>query len=293
MKTLAIVLSALAAGSAAVAPSDLLVADDVPAGLVEAAEPPTDLGFDEYAPLSPDATAHVDPDSSGAISMRAAVDVWTSDDDDVLLREVTRWATEADARAFVEQAVVVGTQDGLDRVDPPIEGAVAFLGADDGLWTRASAWQQGPYAMAIAHFGVFEGSDRIIDDATTALAARVTAVTGYEVVATDAGDPEDTSDAESGGGIAIGTVLLWIVVIGGVMWLIMRLRRRAAGDGREPGRPRDRPRGERPDIDDGVETDEPDVDDMIERARARGRAEREIEAIPDPTEPGWTPPDHD
>jgi len=292
MTSLAIALIALVAGTTAVAPADLLVAEDVPAGLFQASEPPIDLTFSEYGPLSPDATAHVDPDSSGALSMRAAVDVWTSDDDDVLLREVTLWADDADARAFVEQAVVVGVQDDLDRAEPPFNGAIAYIGADEGLWTRTVAWQQGPYAMTVAHFGVFEGSDRIIDEAATALAQRVADETGHEVAIVETDTPDATSESESGGGIGIGTVLLWILVVAGVTWLIMRLRRRAAGNERGRGRPGDRGDQTRPDAVDRDDTDEPaDVDDIIERARARGRAEREIEAIPDPSEPGWTPPD--
>jgi len=294
MKTLAFALTALAAGTVSVAPSDLLVTDDAPDGFELAVDPPTDLTFEEYASLSPDATAHVDPDGAAALSMRAAVDVWTSDSDDILLREVTRWSDDDEARAFVEQAVVVGVQDGLDRVDPPIDGAVAFLGADEGLWTRTVAWQQGPYAMAIAHFGVFEGSDRTIDDATTALAERVSTSTGHDVGVSTEVAPDVPAASESGGGIGIGTIVLWVVVVGGVTWLIMRLRRRAAGDGRGRGRSAghgdDRDRAEPSGTSD--EADEPaDVDDIIERARARSRAEREIDAIPDPTEPGWTPPD--
>ena len=60
---------------------------------------------------------------------------------------------------------VVGVEAELDRRNPPFDGAVAFIGADDGLWTRTVAWQQGQYAMTVAHFGVFEGSNQIIDEA--------------------------------------------------------------------------------------------------------------------------------
>jgi len=292
VKILAIALVTLAAGSAAVAPSDLLVAEDVPAGFELADATPTDLTFDDYAELSPDSVAHVDPDSSGALSMRVGVDVWTSDDSDALLREVTRWATETDARAFVEQAVVIGVENGFDRRDPPFDGAVAFVWAEDGLWTRMVSWQQGRYAVSLTYLGIFEGSSATIDEAATELRDRITAETGQAVTPSEVTESEVTeSEAEAGasnGGIGIGTALLWIVVIGGVTWLIMRLRRRAAGGARESASNGDRDR-DRPD---GVNSDEPaDVDDLIERARARSRAEREIDAIPDPTEPGWTPPD--
>ena len=256
MKSLALVVYALTASTGQVAPSDLLTGADVPAGLELAVEPPADLTFDEYAPLSPDATAHVDPTGSAALSMRAAVDVWTSAADDILLREITRWSTADEARAFVEQAVVVGTEDGLDAVDPPFDGGVAFLGSDEGLWTRTVAWQQGPFAMTIAHFGVSEGSDRIIDGSATELADHTTALTGHPIAVFD--EVEPTSASTSDGGIGIGTVVLWIVVIGGVTSLIIRLRRRA------------------------MSRDEP---------RARHEVGRRIDAIPDPAEPGRTPPE--
>ncbi len=280
MKTLATAFLALAVGTAAVAPSDLLIAEDVPDGFELAVEAPTDLTFEDYAPLSPDATAHVDPAGSAATSMRAAVDVWTSADDDILLREVTRWGSDDEAQAFVEQAVVVGVEDGLDRIDPPFDGGVAFLGADEGLWTRTVAWSQGPYATTVAHFGVFEGSSRIIDESATDLADRIVDDTGHQVALSE--EVETTPDTSSGGGIGIGTVVLWIVVIGGVTWLIMRLRRRAASNADRPrgsgGRSDDIESGGRP-----LDDERADVDDIIERARARGRAEREVEAIPDPT----------
>lgn len=276
MTSLAIALVTLAAGSSVVAPSDLLVAEDVPSGFELVVEQPSDLTFEEYAELSPDAMAHVDPDGSAAQTMLAAVDVWASEADDVLLREVTRWPTETDARAFVEQAVVVGVKGGLVRTDPPVDGGVAFEGADEGLWTRTVAWQQGRYAMSVAHFAVFEGSDRIIDETATALAERVVAETGRSVAAApDAGvETEAASDGASGDGITIGTILLWIVVIGGVTWLIMRLRRRASRVGPARGRS---------DRDDARTGDDPGSDD----------GEREIEAIPDPPEPGWRPPSRD
>ncbi len=291
MKTMAIVLAALSAGTNPIPPSALLVDDDVPDGFELAVEPPTDLTFDEYAPLSPDATAYLDPGSSAARSMRAAVDVWTSADDDILLREVTRWNSDAEARAFVEQAVVVGTEDGLDQVSPPFDGGVAFLGADEGLWTRTVAWRQGPYAMTIAHFAISEGTGRIIDVAADGLADRATETTGLPVAPSiPEGSTVETSETSSDGGIGVGTVLLWIVVIGGVMWLIARLRSRAAASPHQ-GRDRSGEKHREPADD---RNDEPaDVDDIIERARARSRAGREIDAIPDPTEPGRTPPDDD
>ena len=41
---------------------------------------------------------------------------------------------------------------------------------------------------------------------------------------------------------------------------------------------------------DATDDEELDVDEVIERARARARAQREVDAIPNPTG-GWSPPD--
>ena len=277
MKPVAIALTLVAATSGASAPSSLLASTPAPGGFELASEPPIDMTFEEYAPLAPDATAHVEPDGEAARSMRAAVDVWTSPDDDILLREVTRWGSDADAQAFVEQAVVVGTEDGLDRVEPPFGGGTAFFGAEDGLWTRTVSWRQGPYGMTVAHFGISEGDFGVIDAAATELAAGVTEVAGHPVEVVAVGQvPAETS---SGGGIGLGTVVLWIVVVGGVMWSIARLRRRAGDRGRSSSGPARHG--------DDVPTD---VDDLTERARARGPTRRESDNIRDP---GRTPPTDD
>lgn len=273
MKSLAIVVLSLVAGPNVAGPAELLT-PNVPGRFELAVEEPRELRFEDYAPLSPDATAHVDPTGSAAASMRAAVDVWTAGEDDILLREVTRWGSDADARAFVDQAVVVGTDDGLDPTAAPFEGGVAFVGATKGLWTRTIAWQQGVYGMTVSHFAVGDESGDIIVQAATALAEAVEGATGQPIDGANAID-EPADATSSSGGIGIVTVVLLMVVVGGAVLLVVKIRRLRAANAEAR-------RGSRT-----------DVDDIIERARARSRAEREIEKIPDPTRPDddWTPPD--
>lgn len=285
-------LVVVAATTAVASPADLLT-DDVPGAFELADGAAADLTFDEYAPLSPDATAHVAAGSAEAASMRAAVDVWTAGDDDILLREVTRWSDAEAAREFVEQAVLVGTQAGLSPTDAPFEGGVAYVGDDAGLRSRTLAWRQGPYAMTVSQFAANASTDEVVGAAAAALAAAVEAATGHEIEAagaatTTGGSSGSTAPASSGGGIPITTVLLWLAIIGGAIWLFVKLRRRASsGKGRADGA--SRPSTNPPDSDEADESDDTDLDDIIERARARGRAEAEVEAIPDPTRE-WTEP---
>lgn len=274
MRSLAIVAVAVLAGTGVTSPAELLV-PDVPNGFEFASEPPTDLTFDEYSELSPEATAHVDPAGTEALAMRAAVDVWTLGEDQILLREVTRWTTDEAASAFVEQAVVVGAQNELDPVEAPFEGGLAFIGADQGLWTRTLIWRQGPYAMTVSHFAVEEGNDGIVSRTARALADGVRAGTGYEIA--QAGVQVGATEATAtGSGIPIGTVLIWLVVVGGAIWLFLKLKRRAASTASGPRR-RSETTGSTGRA--TSETADGHLDDIIERARTRGRAEREVEAI--------------
>ena len=283
MKSIAVVIAALATATGVTSPAELL-SPEVPDGFELADGAAADLTFEEYAPLSPEAIAHVDPTSTEALAMRAAVDVWTSGEDDILLREITLWTTDEAARAFVEQAVVVGTQHELDVAGAPFEGGLAFIGADEGLWTRTLTWRQGPYGITISHFALEEGTDGTIDAAAEALASAIEAETGQAIA--PSGVLPETTDADttatSGGGIPIGTVFIWLVIVGGGIWLIVKIKKIIAT----------RAANAKPGVDgdaahDG-DDDTDDVDDLIERARARGRAEREVDAIPDPTD-GWTP----
>lgn len=289
MKSLAVVVAALATATGVTSPAELL-SPEVPDGFELADGAAADLTFEEYAPLSPDAIAHVDPTSTEALALRAAVDVWTSGEDDILLREITLWTTTEAARAFVEQSVVVGTQNALDVAGAPFEGGLAFTGADEGLWTRTLTWRQGPYGITISHFALEEGTGSTIDAAAEALASNIEVETGHAIApsgvlpeTTDAdADATAASTATSGGGIPISTVFIWLVIIGGGIWLIVKIKKIIAT----------RSANAKPDVAGGAAhdgDDADDVDDLIERARARSRAEREVDAIPDPTD-GWTPP---
>ena len=263
-----------AAGTTLVGPSALLP-DEAPGGFERAPEAAVDLSFEEYAPLAPDAIAHVDPSSREAADMTAAVDVWTSAESDILLREVTLWGDDGAAEAFVEQAAVLGAEQGLAAVESFIVGGVEFVGQDGGLWTRTQTWRQGPYAVTVSHFSVEAGSDAAIASTVRAIVRTIRERTGHDVAerSVDGGIDE----AEPGGGLSIFTVLLFVLAIGGAVWFVLRFRRRtAAGD--EPTHDDGSDTAE----DDAHELDDLDVDDIIERARARRRAEREIDAIPDP-----------
>ncbi len=282
MKSLAIVIAALATATGTTSPAELLSAE-VPAGFELADGAAADLTFEEYAPLAPDAVAHVDPASAEARAMRAAVDVWTSGEDDILLREVTMWMTDEAARAFLEQLVVVGTQNELDVAGAPFEGGLAFFGADEGLWTRTLTWRQGPYGITISHFATEEGTDRTIGEAAESLASKIDTETGHEIA--PSGVLPETTDADitaTSGGIPIGTVFIWLVIIGGGIWLLLKLKQIIAT----------RSAHAKPDATGdaahGADDDTGDIDDLIERARARSRAEREVDAIPDPTD-DWPP----
>ncbi len=272
---------AVLAGTGVTSPADLLL-PDVPNGFEFASEPPADLTFDEYRELSPVATAHVDPAGTEALAMRAAVDVWTLGEDQILLREVTRWTTDEAAREFVEQAVVVGAQNELDPVEAPFEGGLAFIGADQGLWTRTLTWRQGPYAMTVSYFSVEEGNDGIISRTARALADTVRAGTGYEIAASGA-QVDTTGASATGGGIPIGTVLIWLVLVGGAVWLFLTLKRRVASTASGPrGRSASAGSTDRA----PSETAGGDLDDIIERARSRSASTGSTDRAPSETAGG-------
>jgi hypothetical protein len=222
-----VVAAALLAATAATDPTDALVAD-VPPGFEPAADAPTELTYDEYAALSPDAVEHLDPASADAGDLRAAVDVWTSAEGDVLVREVTLWATDDAAHAFVEQAVAVGTDHELSPTEPPFDGGVAFVGADQGLWTRTMSWRQGRYAMRVSHFAIIEGDETIIDEAAVALADDVERTTGNEIVAIDVARPDGEPTTDPGGGLPILTVLTWSAIVAAGIGLFLSTKRRRA-----------------------------------------------------------------
>lgn len=278
-------LAVTALATAAVTSPAGLLTSDVPEGFELADGAVSDLTFEEYSPLSPEATAHVDPASVEATSMRAAVDVWTAGSDDILLREVTRWNTPEAARAFVEQAVVVGTENELEPAGSPFEGGVAFAGDNAGLRTRTLTWRQDRYAMTVSHFAARPSTDRVIEEAARALAASVEAGTGAELASTgvlpnSSGSGGATS---SGDGIPITTVLMWVVITGVAFWLFQSVRRRRPGSSPNTRRPvRPGPPAGPPA--DNADTSEGNVD------RPHARAVADIDATPDPLD-GSTPTD--
>lgn len=256
MKSLALFVAVLAAGTGMTGPADLLN-EDGPSGFDLADGGAADLTYEEYAPLAPEAIAHVDATAAEARTMRAAVDVWTAGEGDILLREVTMWTTDVAARAFVEQAVVVGTANELEAADAPFEGGIAFLGADEGLWTRTLTWRQGPYGITVSHYAIEEGTDQVIGDAAASLAANIESTTGHPIAAGGVlGVPADTNASTSGDSIGIGTVLIWLAMISAAVWLLIKFKRiGAARCNDEPER----------------------VDDAGEQPRTRRRAELDIE----------------
>ena len=258
MRLLAVVVAALAAGTVTTGPAQLLD-DVVPGGFDLADGAVADLTFEEYAPLAPEAVAHVDAASTDVREMRAAVDVWTAGEGDILLREVTMWNSDEAARAFVEQAVVVATTNELDSTDAPFQGGIAFVGADAGLWTRTLTWRQGPYAITVSHYAIEEGTDAPIGDAAAALAEEVESATGHPVAAGGLLRQPATASTSSDG-IPIGTALTGLVVIVGAVWLLLKVKGRGAVRS----------------VDTPVGRDEP-TEDSVEGSRDRSRPEHEID----------------
>lgn len=275
MKVLVVPVLLAAVGLAT--PDDWL-ADTPPAGFELVDEGTGVMSFEEYAALSPETVEHVAADSNAARDMIATSDLWESGADDFLLREITRWGRDGDAQAFVDQVAAVAIADDLDLVDAPFDGATAFRGGDDGLWTRIVVWQAGRYGVRVSYFSVDPSSPSAIaasDDATNAAARQLATVIASaagvdDVTATTVGDTEATTS--TGGGIPIVNVLFWIMLFIGAIWLFRKVR---AARSRGP-RGKHRDDGDGPD--DTSADGETDVDDVIERARARARAERDVEA---------------
>lgn len=203
----------------------------VPDGFDFASEPPAELTFEEYAQLAHDSVEHVDTASTSAQQMTAAVDVWTTDSDDILLREVTRWGDESDAAAYVEQATALGVEQDLEAADPPIAGGVAFAATSAGLWTRTTTWQQGDFAITIEHFSLAENDGGVLREAAESIEAEIASATGAEPSAINPGNTEERPDGDAEGGSGGGsgrlaTTLLGVAAIGVSVVLIARFLRR-------------------------------------------------------------------
>ena len=291
------VLTTLVAGilvGAATLPgaAELLSSSATPDGYELTSDPDVELDFTTFAEQSPYSVGHIDADSADAAATTASQDVWVFGESDVLLREVVIWPSDDLASGFVGEVSDFAADVGLEATRAPFNGASAFTGADPetGVWVRMVVWSDGRVGATVNHFA--EGDDDPgsgdVDATSNSLAAQLASANA----ATSPNDPladggssgsgGSGTSTSSGGGIPIVTVLFWLAIIGGAIWLFLKLRRKvqaAKGAGGEP-------EGSEAAADD----EDRDVDDIIERARARGRAQQEVDAIPDPSAE-WTPPD--
>lgn len=267
--------------------AELLSSASVPDGYELVGGPAAEIGFDEFASESPYSVGHVE--SGDGIT--AALDVWALGETDVLLREMSEWPDAEVAAGFVDEIIAYADELGLAEATAPFEGASAFSGPDDesGVWVRMVVWSDDRVGVLVNHFSSDAATDPgsgDVDATANALASQVAAATAAASPndpLADGGGGASTGDSpSSGGGIPITTVLLWIAIIGGGIWLFVKLRRKMKA---MSGTPRSAPPTEST-----ADDEDRDVDDIIERARARSRAQEEIDAIPDPADE-WTPPD--
>ena len=267
-----IAVSPLAADEAQYGPAELL-ADRAADGFEFVENGSTgELTYDEFVDIAPEAVAHLDPTSTEASNLKAAIRLWASPDDEAIVTEIIESVSDDGAAAIVEQSASYAGETGLSAVDPPFEGAMAFAGDDDGARVNLVAWRHGTYAVWMTHIAGEDADPSVIEQAADFQAEALRGRLGVDV--TRASPASDT--ASSGGGIPIVTVLFWLVVIGAGIWLFMKFRKRLRGQAAAPDR------------------DEPsDTDDIIERARARARAREEVELAdgPDLTSGEWKVPD--
>lgn len=270
-------------------PSDLLPLTPADGWELTSREPgsaPADLSFAEYAELEPGSVAHLDPESDDVDGIVATVDVWSRADEEFLVTEIVRSPDEHLATSFVDQAAARAIASGLAAADPPFAGAWAYSGAVDGSWTRVVSWSQGSYAITLTHLTLDESDPAVIGALASTQAARVADVTGDP--AGDAPLPEDPSPTPSGGGIPIGTVLIWVAGLAVAAWVVVRIVRYLGRSRRSSREPRDvddiiaearrarRPARERDgDADSDADHDVHDLDDIIARARRDARSEPE------------------
>lgn len=228
----------LATATLSTSTSDLLAASDAPEGFVLVDEL-TELTYDEFAETSPYSVARVDPDSDAADALRAGQDVWSAGDEATMLRDVVVWPDEVSADHYLDDVVAYARAEDLTEVESPFDGARAFSGRDEAndVSVRMVVWHHGLIGAAISHFhlGPDPGADTI-RAASVAFADGITATSGFTITVTppdeepvvvpDSTAPETDSEARSGGGIPIGRVLLWLVIIGGGIWLLVTVRRK-------------------------------------------------------------------
>lgn len=301
----AAVAGLLAAAALSTATNELLAASDAPEGF-EFTEELVGLVYDEFAGTSPYSVGHVEAGSAAADELRAGQDVWNAGEEATLLREVVVWPDEALAEQYIDEVVAYAAGEDLTEVEPPFDGARAFSGRDDSnnVSVRMVVWRHGMIGAAVSHFhfGDDPGAETI-RAATAAFADGITATSGFVITLTppdeeptvvpDSTSP-DTKPTGSDGGIPIATVLLWLAVVVGGIWVFVKVRRkrRSAADDRGRGRSTDEiidearaqrrdgdTPGAEPSGDDGTDDDGPpserSTDDIV--AEARRRARREVD----------------
>ena len=298
----AAVVGVLAAATLSTATTDLLAASDAPEGF-EFTEEIAEIGYDELAVTSPYSVGHVAVGSAAASELRAGQDIWQAGEDATLLREVVVWPDEELAEGYVDEVVRYAGEEELTEVEPPFDGARAFAGRDDvnNVSVRMVVWRHGMIGAAVSHFhyGEDPGAETI-REATTAYADGITATSGFVITLTppdeeptvvpDSTSPDTATTSSSGGGIPLTTVLLWLAIIIGGIWLFAKIRRKLAGGSPEP-------QGDRGPDETGAATttdtttgtttldatgDEPEdrsTDDIV--AEARRRARREVDEASD------------
>ena len=273
--------------------AELLSSSATPDGYELSSDPGIELDFAAFAEQSPYSVGHVDAESADAAATTASLDVWALGDNDVLLREVAVWPSDDLASGFVGEVSAYAAEVGLEATRAPFDGASAFSGADpdSGVWVRMVVWSDGQIGATVNHFAAGADDDPgsgDVDATSNALAAQLAAANAAaspnDPLADGGGGGGSGTSTSSGGGIPIVTVIVWLAIIGGAIWLFLKLRRTVKG-AKVDGKATEPARSEAAD-----EDEDRDVDDIIERARARGRAQQEVDAIPDPTDE-WTPPD--
>lgn len=289
----------LATAALSTSTTDLLAASEAPEGY-ELVANDVELTYDEIVESSPYSVTRVPAGSEAAEAVRAGQDVWSSDDDARMLREVVVWPDEASAERYLDDVVAHAGTDDLTEVESPFDGARAFAARDhaDGVSVRMVVWRHGLIGAAISHFhpGPDPGADTI-RAAAAAFADGITATSGFTITVTppdeepvvvpDSTAPETDETAADDGGIPIWRLLLWLVIIVVAIWLIVKIRRRIsdASAERELEERRSRTADEiidearRRPRDDATSTGDPErsTDDVV--AEARRRARREVDEL--------------
>jgi hypothetical protein len=285
----ALIAPLLVAAAATIAtPAELLGAANAPAGFASLGDEYVTQTFDEFAESSPYSVGHVEAGSADVEGFIAGQDVWTLGEDDSLLREVSMWPDPGIATGYIEEIVEYAVGLGMRATDPPFDGALEFTGVDPDTQvdTHIAVWQHGRIGIAVSHFhSGGETPTTLVNEAAQMLADAVTVSTGIDV-----GDDDKqqtiTTTADGApvpnGGIPIGKVLFWLVVVIAGIWLVVTISRKlrpAQGQSATPrsadeiiDEARSQARTDRPDV------VEQSTDDVIAEARRQARDEVDRES---------------